>query len=170
MGKVKLPAPELLTESHNTADFDCGTELLNAWLKNHATANQQKRVSRSYVVQLSGVVKGYYSLAAGSISHAQAAGKLRRNMPDPIPMALLGRLAVDKSIKGQGYGHGLLKDALTRVYAASELIGLRGVLVDAIDDQASAFYQRFGFRTTPMLPLKLMISLEDIERSIKSQH
>lgn len=100
------------------------------------------------------------------VVHAEATGKVRRNMPDPVPMALLGRLAVDSSAKGFGVGAGLLQDALLRVWQASELLGVRGVVVDALDDSAARFYQHFGFRPSAALPLKLMITLEEVRRII----
>lgn len=111
-------------------------------------------------------VVGYYALAAGSVIHAEATGKLRRNMPDPVPMALLGRLAVDRSVHGFGIGAGLLKDALLRVLAASDLLGVRGIVVDALDEDAKSFYERFGFRASKALPLKLMITLDEVRRIV----
>jgi predicted N-acetyltransferase YhbS len=103
-------------------------------------------------------------LAAGSVNHSVATGKIRRNMPDPVPMALLGRLAIDRSAQGFGLGAGLLKDAVQRVWAASDLLGVRGILVDALDGDAKLFYEKFGFRASEALPLKLMVTLEEVSR------
>lgn len=123
-----------------------------------------QRASRTYVVLDKQNVVGYYSLAAGSIARAEATGKLRRNMPEPVPMVLIGRLAVDRSARGSGVGGGLLKDALLRVVQTADLIGVRGVMVDAISDKAKAFYEHFGFRASHASPLKLMIALDEAER------
>jgi GNAT superfamily N-acetyltransferase len=111
-------------------------------------------------------VVGYYALAAGSVAHAEAPGRVKRNMPDPVPMIVLGRLAVDRSAQGQGLGYGLLKDAVLRVVQAADIVGVRGILVDAIDDAACAFYEKAGFRRSAAFTLKLMIGLDEAERAI----
>ena len=167
MGEMTLSAPQLLTAAHDVSEFDCGHSTLDHWLKQHALSNQERRASRTYVVVQEPQVKAYYSMSAGSIAHEHATGRIRRNMPDPVPMALLGRLAVDRSIQGRGYGYGLLKDALSRVILAADLLAVRGVLVDAIDDEAKAFYMKFGFVPSPTLSLKLMITLEQAERAMR---
>ncbi|MEQ1717453.1 MAG: GNAT family N-acetyltransferase [Hyphomicrobium sp.] len=166
---MSFSAPELLTAAHDVSRFDCGTPSLNIWLQQHALANQETRAARTFVVCTGKRVVGYYALAAGSVVHTEATGRLRRNMPDPVPMALLGRLAVDKSAQGFGIGAGLLKDAGLRVLQAADLLGIRGILVDALDDKAKGFYERFGFRPSTALPLKLMVTLQEIERSVKNQ-
>ncbi len=158
------PAP--LVATHELAAFDCGKPPLNTWLLKHALINQQSGAARTMVVCTGQRVVGYYALAAGSVIHAEATGKVRRNMPDPVPMVLLGRLAVDVSAHGFGVGAGLLKDALLRTVQASEILGVRGVLVDALDDHARAFYERFGFRASVALPLKLMITLSEIKTTL----
>lgn len=159
--------PVLLESSHDVAGFDCGYPILDNWLERHALANQQRRASRTYVACDGVRVVGYYALAAGAVAHADAPGRVRRNMPDPVPMAILARLAVDRRSQGAGVGIGLLKDAMTRVVHAADLIGIRGLLVDAIDDRARAFYQRFGFVPSPVSPLKLMITIEEVMRELK---
>lgn len=161
----KEPAP--LASSHDLSTFDCGNDALNSWLRRHALRNQESRAARCFVVAVRDRVVGYYALAAGSVVQAEATGKIRRNMPESVPMALLGRLAVDKSAQGFGVGAGLLQDALLRVVQASDHLGIRGVLVDAIDDKAAAFYMKFGFRPSGALPLKLMVTLSEIERCLK---
>ncbi len=163
---MTLAAPRPLTADHDISAFDCGAPVLDLWLKRHALLNQERRASRTFVVVEGLQVVGYYSLAAGSVARAEAIGRLRRNMPDPVPMALLGRLAVDRRAQGGGIGHGLLKDALSRVIQAAELLAVRGVMVDALDEGARAFYARFGFRPSPVSPLKLMIGLEEAEREL----
>jgi predicted N-acetyltransferase YhbS len=111
-------------------------------------------------------VVGYYALAAGSVARSETPGRIKRNMPDPIPMMVLGRLAVDRSVQGQGVGAGLLKDAVLRVMQAADIVGIRGILVDAIDDTARAFYEKFGFRRSVAFPLKLMITVEEAKRIV----
>ncbi len=163
---MSFSAPTLLTADHEVATFDCGKPALNTWLIRHALTNQESRSARTVVVCSGKRVVGYYALAAGSVIHADATGKLRRNMPNPVPMALLGRLAIDKSAQGFGLGAGLLKDAVLRVWAASDLLGVRGILVDALDEEAKHFYEKFGFRGSEALPMKLMVTLAEIARLV----
>ena len=163
---MSFSAPVPLQSDHSVAEFDCGQPALSQWLVRHGMVNQQRRAWRTFVVCVDHRVVGYYALAAGSVIHAEATDQLRRNMPDPVPMALLGRLAVDRSAHGMGVGAGLLKDAVLRVLLAADLLGVRGILVDAIDDKARLFYEHFGFRPSAVLPLKLMVTLDEIERRI----
>lgn len=163
---MSFPPPTLLTTDHDIERFDCGTPALNLWLQRHALANQESRAARTIVVCSGNRVMGYYAIAAGSVIHTQATGKLRRNMPDPVPMALLGRLAVDRTAQKVGLGAGLLKDAVLRILQAADLLGIRGILVDAVDDRARSFYEKFGFRATPAMPPKLMVTLAEIENNI----
>lgn len=164
---MSFTAPAPLTAAHDVSAFDCGAPSLNTWLVRHALTNQESHSARTFVVTASDRVIGYYALAAGSVVHAEATGKVRRNMPDPVPMALLGRLAVDKTAQGFGVGAGLLQDAVLRVAQAAEFLGIRGILVDAIDDQAKRFYEQFGFRPSATVPMKLMITLAEVERVLR---
>lgn len=167
---MAFSAPLLLTRNHDLTPFDSGNPTLNLWLQRHALSNQERRASRTYaVIEASSIVIAYYSLAAGSVTHAETTSKVRRNMPDPIPVALLGRLAVDGRFHSAGLGHGLLKDAVLRVLQAADLLAIRGMLVDAIDEPAKAFYERFGFRPSPVAPMKLMISIEEAEAAIRTE-
>ena len=109
---------------------------------------------------------GYYSLAAGSVLHQIATGAVRRNMPDPVPVALLGRLAIDSRWQGRGLGQALLRDAILRVVGAAEMIGVRALLVHAISDEARAFYERCGFRPSPVQPMTLMITIDEARRML----
>ena len=161
---MTLSAPKSLTAAHDVSAFDCGAPSLDEWLKRRALGNQRAGASRTYVVCRGRTVVGYYALAAGSIAHAEAPGRIKRNMPDPVPMMVLGRLAVDRSVKGRGLGAGLLKDAVLRVMQAADIVGIRGILVDAIDDAARAFYERFGFRRSTVFPLKLTIAIDEAQR------
>lgn len=162
---MSFKGPELLTAAHDVSRFDCGMAPLNTWLQKHALPNQESRATRTVVVCADKRVVGYYALAAGSVVHQEATGRVRRNMPEPIPMALLGRLAVDTSAQGFGVGAGLLRDGLLRVLQAADLLGIRGVMVDALDDNAKRFYERFGFRPSAAIPLKLMVTMQEIERN-----
>lgn len=104
-------------------------------------------------------VVGYYALAAGSVTHAEAASKVKRNMPDPIPAIVLGRLAVHKNWMGQGIGAGLLKDAILRSIRSSEEIGVRVMLCHAIDEEAKKFYLKHGFLASPVNDMTVMLPL-----------
>jgi len=164
---MSFTAPEPLATHHEVAHFDCGKPALNTWLHKRALANQESGSTRTFVVCTDRRVVAYYALAAGSVVHDEAIGSLRRNMPDPVPMALLGRLAVDTSAQGFGIGVALLRDAVVRVLQASQALGIRGIMVDALDEQAASFYQKFGFRPSAALPLKLMVSLREIEQAVR---
>jgi GNAT superfamily N-acetyltransferase len=156
-----LQAPSPLDEAHRLDAFDCGVDSLNEWLKRRARANQVSGASRTYVVtDEEGRVAGYYCLVSGALTLAQAPGGVRRNMPDPIPMTILGRLAVDRNWQGHGLGAALLRDAVERTRAASNILGIRGLLVHALSDDAKAFYERYGFVSSPARPMLLVMSLK----------
>lgn len=146
MGKVTAPAP--LSTLHNLAEFCCGESLLDDWLRQRALKNQATGASRTFVVckAASHQVVGFYSLATGNVNHAEATGSLRRNMPDPIPVIILARLAVDVSYHGIGLGADLLRDAILRAYRVAENIGVRAMVVQALTEQAKRFYLHHGFR------------------------
>jgi len=155
-----MQAPQPLAQIHDLSAFDCGEQVLNEWLKRRAFANQVMGASRTFVVLGKGnQVLAYYALAAGAVALADAVGSVRRNMPDPIPVMVLGRLAVDRSCQGQQLGSALLKDALLRTISVSENIGIRALLVHAINDAAKQFYIRRGFQSSPVNPYTLMLRL-----------
>jgi GNAT superfamily N-acetyltransferase len=160
MGAVTLEAPIPLTDAHETMGFDCGVESLNTWLTRRAWANQVSGASRTYVVTAAGRVVGYYCLASGALALQEAPGSVRRNRPDPIPMAVLGRLAVDRAWQGSGLGVALLRDAFERTRTASTLLGIRGLLVHALSEEASAFYVRHGFVPSLTRSMTLVLSLK----------
>ena len=139
-------APELLNATHHLDDFDCGEEALNSCLKRNALKNQQNQASRTFVICQNNNVVGFYALAAGSVSHQFVSGGLRRNMPDPIPVVVLGRLAIDLAHQGQQLGAALLKDAVLRAGAVSQQVGVKALLVHALNDKAKAFYLNYGFQ------------------------
>lgn len=140
-----MRAPSPLDPSMRLESFDCGKAALTDWLKQKA-AKAEGRSARCYVVTEASVAVAYYCLATGAVSHDEANAKLRRNMPDPIPIMLLGRLAIDTRYQGQGLGSALLKDAFQRFLAASQIVGASALFVHAIDDEAKAFYLKYGLR------------------------
>lgn len=158
-----LLEPRLLAFEDRTSEFDCGESALNDWLHRRARVNQASGASRTYVLTTAdGDLAGFYALAAGAIASQDVPGALRRNMPDPIPMIVLGRLAIGRPWQGQGVGVALLRDAVERAVAASRLIGVRGLLVHAISENAAAFYRRYGFIPTPVSPLTLVLPLKGL--------
>jgi GNAT superfamily N-acetyltransferase len=157
---VALQAPELLAAAHVLTDFHSGVTTLDDWLRRRALANQFSGASRIYVVATpENRVVGYYALASGALAHADTPGRIKRNMPDPIPMAVLGRLAIDRSMQGKGLGVALLQNAVLRVQQAGAIMGIRGVLVHAISEEARAFYEHHGFVPSVTNPLTLILSV-----------
>lgn len=128
--------PESLTDAHQTEGFDCGEAVLNRWLTERALANEKAGVSRTYVVTESRAVIGFHALSAGSIAHALAGGALRRNAPDPIPVIVLGRLAVDGAAQARALGRSLLADAIERCLNAARIIGAPALIVHALNERA----------------------------------
>jgi GNAT superfamily N-acetyltransferase len=159
---MTLTAPESLASHHRIADFDCGISVLNDWLKRRAGNNQVNGATRTFVICIEERVVGYYALAAGSINTQAVRGNFRRNMPDPIPVAILARLAIDSTHQGQGLGRALFRDAALRVVAAADTIGIRGIVVHAISPQARDFYLALGFDPSPLEPMTLAIALKDV--------
>ncbi len=156
---MTLQAPEPLRADHDLSGFQCGAPVLDEWLRKRAPGNEGSGASRSYVVCEGVRVLAYYSLATGSVEHSHAPGRVRRNMPDPIPVMILGRLAVDVSVQGQGIGRGLLKDAILRTLKAAQIAGIRAILVHALDETAAGFYRKHGFLDSPIDSLTLMLPL-----------
>lgn len=167
------PVPRLLLERldahHDVSTFDSGNEVLDAWLRGHALAAQRMDSARTFVATRSGRVVGYFSLTMGSVLRAEAPAKLVRGMPAyPVGMVLLARLAVDRSEQGRGFGATLLAEALRKAVAAGEVAAARLIVVDAVDDDAAAFYERYGFVRTPEDPLRLYRRMKDIRASLDS--
>jgi len=165
-----LSAVELLTDKHSVDDFDCGTHpSLNLWLQRHALQSQSSDSARTYVVHRSGRVAGYYAISAGSIAKAEATPRAAQGQPNhPVPIALLGRLAVDHGEQGIGLGSALLKDALLRIERAADILAVRAVLVHAIDPAATAFYRRFDFELCPSDELHLMLLMKDLRKNLRT--
>ena len=160
----RIGSPENLSPSHDLAGFDSGEPLLDDWLRRRTGRNEASGASRTYVVCVGKRVIGYYTLAAGAVAHANAPGRIRRNMPEPVPVMVLGRLAVDKNFHSQGVGTGLLRDAVLRTVLAAEIVGIRAILVHAISDTAKAFYEKYGFVASPVDPLTVMITVAEAAR------
>lgn len=157
---MKLSAPHLLDQSHLVADFECGERSLDDWLKRRALTNQSTGASRTFVVSDEHQrVVGYYALAVGAVSHQETSSALRRNMPDPIPVIVLARLAVDYRSQGIKLGAGLLKDAVSRALTVAENAGVRALVVHDLNERAKQFYEHYGFQVSPLNPMTLMLRL-----------
>ena len=168
MGEIGvLSQPELLQDHHKLDDFCSGEPSLDEWLKRRARANQASGASRTYVVCEGLRVVGYYALASGIVTVENSPGRFRRNMPNPIPVVVLARLAVDRVRHGQGIGRGLFRDAAQRTLNAAEVIGIRGMIVHAISDAARDFYMALGFDPSPHDPMMLMVTLADIRAVLR---
>ncbi len=161
-----ISAPEHLKAEHDLSAFDSGTPELDTWLKRRALQNEALGASRTYVVTAEGRVVGFYALANGAVAHKDVSAKTRRNMPDSIPVMVLGRLAVDKAYQGRGLGSALLRDALLRTLSASQIAGIRAVLLHAISEDAKRFYERAGFYECPVDPMTMMITLAEVEKNL----
>jgi predicted N-acetyltransferase YhbS len=165
---AELSPVEILTRQHDLSQFDCGShESLNLWLKKYALQNQANESARTYVVHRASSVVGYYSISAGSVAKDSATLRAKQGLANhPVPIALLGRLAVHKSDQGIGLCSALLKDALIRIERAADILGIRAVLVHAIDQHARAFYERFDFEACPDDDLHLMLLMKDLRKQL----
>jgi GNAT superfamily N-acetyltransferase len=162
-----LQAPEPLTAEHALGGFDSGVSSLDDWLRRRALQNQTSGASRTFVVCDGSEVVGYYALAASAVAPDAAPGRFRRNMPDPIPVVVLARLAIAHDRQGHGLGRALFQDAADRVIHAAGTIGIRGLLVHAISDEAKAFYLRLGLDPSPLEPMTLMTTLADLKAALR---
>ena len=157
---LRLSAPQPLAATHLLNGFECGEAVLDDWLKRRAMANQLSGASRTFVVSdQDSRVYGYYALAAGAVSHQMASSLVRRNMPDPVPVMVLGRLAVDLRAQGIKLGASILQDAVKRAVVVSQNAGVRALLVHALHDRAKQFYEHHGFQPSPLHPMTLMLRL-----------
>lgn len=157
---LQLSAPQPLAATHVLDEFACGEASLDEWLKRRARTNQLSGASRTFVVtDMDGRVYGYYAIAAGAVAHQAATSNVRRNMPDPVPVMVLGRLAVDHRAQGIKLGAALLQDAVNRTVAVSQNAGVRALLVHALHDRAKQFYEHYGFQESPQHPMTLMLRL-----------
>lgn len=157
-----LTAPQPLTSTHRLDDFSCGEPVLDAWLKRRAMINQVSGASRTFVAaDQDARVYGYYAMAAGAVSHPMATGGVRRNMPDPVPVMVLARLAVDRRAQGIKLGGAMLRDAVNRAVNVSQNTGVRALLVHALHERAKLFYAHYGFQASPVDPMILMLRLSN---------
>jgi GNAT superfamily N-acetyltransferase len=163
MTGYSIPRP--ISEVDDAATFDSGEPTLDDYLRKRALANHVGGASRCFVTCRDGRIVGYYALSTGAVSHADCTGKFRRNMPDPIPVILLSRLAIDRKHQGCGLGENLLRDAIARSVQVAEDIGVRAILVHALHDQARSFYTRYQFEPSPT-PLHLMLMIKDAQASV----
>ncbi len=160
----RLFPPEPLGDQHQLALFECGDPELDGWLRQKALGNQRSGATRTFVVCRQGQeVVGFVSLASGGVEASLTPGCFRRNMPDPIPVVILARLAVDRSVQGKGLARSLVADACRRVLRASDQIGVRGLLVHAASKEARDLYLHLGFDPSPLDPMVLMLRLADLK-------
>jgi GNAT superfamily N-acetyltransferase len=158
---------ETINAAHSTAGFDCGHEDLNRYLHKHALQNTRADGAVTRVTARGDRVVGYYSLAAGAAEHEEAPARVKKGLArHPIPLVILARLAVDRSAQRIGLGEALLKDALVRVAAAADLIGVRALIAHAKDERARAFYERFDFEPSPTDPLHMFLLMKDIRAAL----
>ena len=161
-----ISSPALLTVHHDVSTFKSGEESLDEWLKLRALKNQENGASRTYVVTNTKEVVGYYALSVGSGLHADTTSIVRRNMPNPVPVMILGRLAVDLNFQKYGLGKALLKDAFLRTLQVADIVGVRAFLVHALHEKAAQFYEKAGFKRSPIQPLTLMVTLSEIKKEL----
>ena len=159
-----------LSRAHDVSRFDCGNEALNVWLKRFALTNVENDAARVYVAhRRDRIVFGYYALTAGSLSRAEAPERVSRGLAaHPIGVVVLGRLGVDHAHQGKGLGASLLQDALLRAEHAAATVGVRAVLVQAIDAAARSFYLRFGFSPTPIDEMRLILLMKDLRAFLRT--
>lgn len=162
---------EKLSKDHDLSRFDCGNDALSLWLKRFAWTNVQNDAARVYVAhRRDQLVVGYHALTAGSVSRAEAPERIARGLAaHPIGVVVLGRLAVDQAHQGKGLGATLLQDALLRAAQAAETVGVRAVLVQAIDSAARSFYLRFGFSPLPADEMRLMLLMKDLRAFLRTK-
>ena len=159
---MAFSAPEPLSDHHQLDDFNSGTPSLDEWLRRRARTNQAGGASRTFILCDGEKVAGYYALASGAVDMASATGRFRRNMPNPVPVAVLARLAVDQAYQKKGLGRALVQDSASRVLHAADAIGIRGMVVHAISEEARMFYLALGFDPSPLDPMVLMVTLTDL--------
>jgi len=162
----RYSAPRPIRDTDDVVTFDSGEPDLDSYLRKRALANHAQGASRCFVTCRDERVVGFYALAAAAVERRRAPGRIRPNMPEPVPVILLSRLAVDRAEQGAGLGAHLLRDALTRSLAAADLIGVRAILVHALHDRAQEFYAHFGFEPSPTDPLHLLLPIKDVRAAL----
>ncbi len=162
-----INSPQRFSAEHKTNNFSCGDTHLDEWIKKQAIKNQHSGASRTFVICKNDEVIGYYTLAGGSVERLSAPGNISRNMPDPIPVIVLGRLAVDINFQRSHLGSALLKDAMLRTLSISLDIGVRALLVHAISPEARGFYLNYGFQESKFDEMTLFLSIKNIKLAAK---
>lgn len=161
---LMLSTPQPLAAAHQSGDFESGEHALDDWLKRRAMNNQLSGASRTFVVvDEENRVRGFYAMAAGAVSRQLATSAVRRNMPDPVPVMVLGRLAVDRRAQGIKLGAALLQDAVNRAITVSQNTGVRALLVHPLHENARQFYEHYGFQESPQHPMTLMLCLNTVK-------
>lgn len=152
-----------LSAEHDLTGFSCGDPALDRWLSQYAMTNQASGSARTYVATLAsgGRVVGYYAISSGAVTRGQATPRIAKTMPEPVPVLLLGRLAVDLAEQGHGLGAYLLRDAILRSVHVADQVGVRALLAHAADERAARFYARFDFESSPTDPLHMLLLLKD---------
>ena len=157
---LQLSAPQPLLTDHFLDQFACGEAVLDKWLKRRAVSNQLSGASRTFVVaDQDKRIDAYYAMAAGAVAHQMATSSVRRNRPDPGPVMVLARLAVDHRAQGIKLGASLLQDAVNRAVAVSQNAGVRALLVHALHERAKQFYEHYGFQASAVHPMTSMLRL-----------
>lgn len=163
-----ITPPRPLAEGDDRDGFDCGRDAMNQWFRRHAWTNHAGGISRTNVIceTSSGRIVGYVTLSAGQIERAALPKQQQRNKPDPLPVTLLGQLAVHRDHQGQGLARSLLLFALRTAFQVSRHVGSFGVITHPLDEPVRAFYARWGFEDLPFDPRRAMIvRMADLERS-----
>ena len=160
--------PEAITAAHDTGPFASTRDTLNVWLKRHALKNEG-RTSRTYVVAQGTRVVGFYALAAGGVTRDTPPRSVRHDSPSTVPLVVLGRLATDQTFEGRGIGSGMLRDAIARTLRSAGEIGVRGLVVHALDDDATKFYLRYGFVPCPVGERTLFLAVETALRALSAK-
>lgn len=157
-----------LEKGHERATFDCGNAGLNRYLQQQARQDAERHIAAPFVLRdpVNGTVLGFYTLSASLIPLGELPQVMLKRLPlyEQLPVVLLGRLAVDKTAKGQGVGEFLLLDALRRGLDAAQQIGAMAVIVDAKDERAESFYRHFDFIPFQHAPLRLFLPMNQIAR------
>ena len=161
-----ISRPDRLAPGYDLSGFNSGVTELDDWLRQRAVKNELEGASRTYVVAVGPRVIGYFALSTGSVARERTPGAVRRNMPDPVPVIILARLAVDVAYQNKGIGRGMVKDAILRAVTAAEIVGVRAILVHALSPKAKAFYESLGFTESPVDPMTLMLSIREAAREI----
>lgn len=163
---VTVRAPEPLSATHLIDGFNSGVAALDEWLQKRARANHAAGATRVFVACEAQRVVGYYALATGAVAHAAASGRVKRNMPDPVPVIVLARLAISHPHQGEGLGRSLFVDAVRRVLGVADDVGVRALLVHAISQEAKAFYLKLGLSESPIDAMTLMATIADLRDAL----